>query len=163
MHRRSLARPRGVRQFVGHKVDGVAVAATRKMELLVLEAAKKDEGLNVTKALDDGLKLCKLTKDMHDFIRGKAMQNVRERLVQVSGEKATFLTLRQPRVLAKVIIIRKTLLSSARDIAEFTTGSLDGADPTNDNVDWIAATLTSPQLLSSSPPLSAEPVITLEL
>ncbi|KAG0239285.1 hypothetical protein B0O80DRAFT_492307 [Mortierella sp. GBAus27b] len=184
MHRRNLGRPRGVPQFVGHKVDGVAVAASRKIELLVLEAAKKDEGPNVTKALDDGLKLCKLIKDMHDFIRDKAMQNVRERFVtfgiQISGERATFLTLRQRRgrfyqlchegcetlpalwvdqvdtqcvlrVLAKVIIIRKALLSTARDITEFTTGSLDGTDPTNDNADRVAATLTSPQLIPSSP------------
>ena len=196
MYRRNLGRSRGVRQFVGHKVDGVAVAASRKVELLVLEAAKKDEGPNVTKALDDGLKLCKLTKDMHDFIRSKAVQNIRERFVtygvQISGERATFLTLRQRRgrfyqlcregcetlpalwvdqadtqcvlrVLAKAIIIRKALVSTARDIAQFTTRSLDGSDPSNDNVDQVAATLTTPQLIPSFPPLSTELVNTLEL
>ncbi|KAK3821702.1 MAG: hypothetical protein J3Q66DRAFT_386483 [Benniella sp.] len=196
MYRRNLGRPRGVRQFVGHKVDGVAMAASRKVELLVLEAAKKDEGPNVTKALEAGLKLCKLTKDMHDFTRSKAVQNIRERLVtfavQISGERATFLTLRQRRgrfyqlcregcetlpalwvhqadtqcvlrVLAKVFIIRKALVSTARDIAEFTTGPLDGSDPSNDNVDQIAATLTTPQLIPSSPPLSNELVSPLEL
>jgi hypothetical protein len=42
--------PHGVHQFEGNKVDGVAMVASRKMELLVLEADKKDEGPNVTKA-----------------------------------------------------------------------------------------------------------------
>ncbi|KAF9363608.1 hypothetical protein BGX34_003728 [Mortierella sp. NVP85] len=194
MYRRNLDCARGVRQFVGHKVDGVAVAVSTKFELLVIEAAKKDGGPNVTRALDDGLKLCKLTKDMHDLIRSEATRNVRGNLVtfgiQISGEKATFLTLRQRRgrfyqlcregcetlpavwtdrvntqrvlrVLAMVIMIRKTLLSMARDIAEFTTGSIDGSKLT-DSSDCIAATLTSPQLIPSSP-LSAESPDTLRL
>ncbi|KAF9545619.1 hypothetical protein EC957_010704 [Mortierella hygrophila] len=187
MHRRNLGRPRDVRQFVGHKVDGVAIAAIKKLELLVIEAAKKDEGPNVTKALDDGMKLCKLTKDMHDLIRGKAKHNVREHLVtfgiQISGETATFFILRQRRgrfyqlcregsetlpsvwadqvgtqcvleVLMKVLIIRKTLLSMAKDVAACTIGSIDGSDPLDSDVDWVPATITSPQLIPSSPPLS---------
>ncbi|KAG0043201.1 hypothetical protein BGZ83_011719 [Gryganskiella cystojenkinii] len=185
MHRRNLGRPRDVRQFVGHKVDGVAIAAIKKLELLVIEAAKKDEGPNVTKALDDGMKLCKLTKDMHDLIRGKAKHNVREHIatfgIQISGETATFFTLRQRRgrfyqlchegsetlpsvwadqvgtqcvleVLMKVLIIRKALLSMAKDVAACTIGS---SDPGDNDVDWVPATITSPQLIPSSPPLSA--------
>ncbi|KAG9062436.1 hypothetical protein KI688_005351 [Linnemannia hyalina] len=187
MHRRNLGRPRDVRQFVGHKVDGVAIAAIKKLELLVIEAAKKDEGPNVTKALDDGMKLCKLTKDMHDLIRGKAKHNVREHLVtfgiQISGETATFFTLRQRRgrfyqlcregsetlpsvwadqvgtqcvleVLMKVLIIRKALLSMAKDVAACTIGSIGGSDPVDSDADWVPATITSPQLIPSSPPLS---------
>jgi hypothetical protein len=47
------------------------------------------------------------------------------------------------------MIFRQTLLSAADDIDEFFTGSIDGADPSGD-VDYIAATLTSPQLIPSS-------------
>ncbi|KAG0064778.1 hypothetical protein BGZ92_005704, partial [Podila epicladia] len=53
--------------------------------LLVVEAAKKDEGPNVTKALDDGMKVCKLTKDMQDLKLGEAKHNVREHLVTFGG------------------------------------------------------------------------------
>lgn len=99
MRRRNLGRPRDVRQFAGHKVDGVAIAATKMLELLAIEAAKKDEGPNVTKALDDHMKLCKLTTDMLDLIRSKTRHNVRQNLatfgIQISGEAATFFTLRQ--------------------------------------------------------------------
>ena len=183
MHPRNLGRPRDVHQCVGHKVDSMAIAAIKKLELLVIEAAKKDEGPNVTKALGDGMKLCKLTKDMHDLIRGKAKHNVREHLVtfgiQISRETATFLpcdsavadstnsatraakrchlsgpTRSALSVLMKVLIIRKALLSMAKDVAACTIGTIGGSDPIDSDVDWVPATITSPQLIPSSPPLS---------
>ncbi|KAG0329659.1 hypothetical protein BGZ99_000874 [Dissophora globulifera] len=101
MHRRSMGRSCDMRQFVVHEVGGVATASIKKLDLLVIGAAKKDEGPNVTKVLDDGTKLCKLTKDMHDLIRSKAKHNMHERLVtfgiQISGETATFFTLQHHR------------------------------------------------------------------
>ncbi|KAF9931254.1 hypothetical protein BGZ65_004966 [Modicella reniformis] len=196
MHRRNLGGSRDVCQFPGHKVDGVAIAAIKKLELLVIVAAKQDEGPNAAKALDDGMKLCKLTKDMHDLIRGKSKHNVREQLVtfgiQISGVTATFFTLRQRRgrfyqlcregnetlpsvwidqvgtqcvleVLSKVLIIRKALLSMARDAAACTIDSIGGSDPDDSDVDYVTATMTSPRLFPSSPPLSAEQACMLRL
>ncbi|KAF9345953.1 hypothetical protein BGX34_004330, partial [Mortierella sp. NVP85] len=185
--RRNLHHPQGTRRSVGHEVDGIAVAVSRNVELLVVEAAKKDEGQSVTKAVDDNLKICKLTKDMQDFIKTKAARNVREEIttfgIQISGARASFFSLRQRRgrfyqlcqegsgtlpavwadqvdtqcilrVLATVLIFRKTLLSAAEDIARCLTGPIVGSDPSGD-VDCIAATLASPQLSPSSP-LSAD-------
>ncbi|KAK3805007.1 MAG: hypothetical protein J3Q66DRAFT_129894 [Benniella sp.] len=185
--RRNMHRPPGIRQFVGHKVDGLGLVVSRNVELVVVEARKQDEGQDATKAMDDNLKLCKLTKDMQDFIRCKAARNVREEAttfgIQISGARAAFFSLRQRRgrfyqlcqegsetlpavwakqldtqcvlrVLAKTMRFRKALLSAVEDIDEFFTGSIDGADPSGD-VDCIAATLTSPQLIPSSP-LSAD-------
>ncbi|KAG0222051.1 hypothetical protein BGW42_006958 [Actinomortierella wolfii] len=182
VYRRNLDRPRESRQIAGHKVDGVVIAASKSLELLVIEAAKIDQGPNVTKAQDDRMKLCKLTKDMHDLIRSKAKHNVRELLatfgIQLSGVTATFFTLRQRRgrfyqlccegseslpnvwtdqaetqsiidVLTKVLVIRKALLSMAQDIRIFTATS---HGMSTGSVDCIAATMTSPQLLPSSPP-----------
>ncbi|GJJ74510.1 hypothetical protein EMPS_06868 [Entomortierella parvispora] len=182
MNRRNLDGSRDVRQLVGHKVDGAAVAAIKKLELLVIEAAKKDESPNVTKAQDDRLKFGKLMKDMHDLIRTKAKYNVREHLItfgiQISGESATFFTLRQRRgrfyqlcnegtetlpsiwndeigtrcilgVLMKVLMLRKALISMTKDVAACTVGSLDGST-TNNEVDWFPATITSPQFIPSS-------------
>ncbi|KAF9945275.1 hypothetical protein BGZ70_003925 [Mortierella alpina] len=183
-YRRNADRPRDARQFCGHKADGVAVEASRKLELLAIEAAKKDEGPNVTKSLVDGMKLCKLTKDMHDLIRCKARRNVRGRLVtfgiQISGMSATFFCLRQRRgrfyqlccegsetlpavwvnkvgtqgvleVLTKVLVVRKALLSMAEEVASFPLSSINESETMDTTVDWVAATMTSPQLIPSSP------------
>ncbi|CAO3571921.1 unnamed protein product [Mortierella alpina] len=183
-YRRNANRPRDTRQFSGHKADGVAVEASRKLELLAIEAAKKDEGPNVTKSLVDGMKLCKLIKDMHDLIRCKARRNVRGRLVtfgiQISGLSASFFSLRQRRgrfyqlccegsetlpavwvnkvgtqgvleVLTKVLVFRKALLSMAEEVASFPLTSSEGSDAIDTTVDWMAATMTSPQLIPSSP------------
>ncbi|KAF9944729.1 hypothetical protein BGZ72_002042 [Mortierella alpina] len=184
MYRRNSNRPRDVRQIAGHKVDGVVIEASRKLELLAIEAAKKDEGPNVTKALNDGMKLCKLTKDMHDLIRCKARRNVREKFatfaIQISGQTAIFYSLRQRRgrmyqfccegsvslpsvwvnavhtqgvlgVLKKVLVVRKALLATAQEVASITTGSLDESEAVESEADWVTATMTSPQLIPSSP------------
>ena len=50
----------------------------------MVEAVEKDEGQDVTKAVDDNLKICKLIKDMQDFIRGKAARNVRREIIRDS-------------------------------------------------------------------------------
>ncbi|KAG0261696.1 hypothetical protein DFQ27_002801 [Actinomortierella ambigua] len=169
--------------------------SSRELELLVIEAAKKNEGPNVTKALDDRMKFCKLTKDMHDHIRVDTRHNVRKSIVtfgmQISGVKATFFTLRQRdgrfyqlcsegsetlpptwmdqadtncviRTLSKVLTVRKALLSMANDVSEFTAGMVDDSD-TSSGEDFAAATMTSPQLIPSSPPLTPDQPFRLQL
>ncbi|KAF9153879.1 hypothetical protein DFQ26_000413, partial [Actinomortierella ambigua] len=99
MYRRNLDRSRDTHRIAGHEVDGIVTLASRELELLVMVATKKNKGPNITKALDDRMKLCKLTKDMHDRIRLKTRHNVRKSIVtfgiQISGVNATFFTLRQ--------------------------------------------------------------------
>ncbi|KAF9336394.1 hypothetical protein BG006_008801 [Podila minutissima] len=159
MRRRNIGRSRDVRQFAGHKVDGVAIAAAKMLELLVIEAAKKDEGPNVTKALDDRMKICKLTKDMLDLIRSKARHNVRQNLATVGTQCVL-------EVLTTVLMIRKALLTMASNVASSMIGSIGlvgDADPVDNDVGYVAATMTSPQLLTSSPSLSTEHVPKLQL
>ncbi|KAF9153706.1 hypothetical protein DFQ26_000496, partial [Actinomortierella ambigua] len=186
MCRRNLGRSRHTPLAAGHKVNGIVALAGREIELLVIEAAKKNEGRTGTEALDDRMKLCKLTKDMHDRIRLRTRQNVRKSIVtfgmQISGVNATFFTLRQrdgrfyqlcsegrsrlPSVwtdktdtkaviqtLTKVLSIRKALLSMANDVSEFTAGLVNDSE-TGSGEDFVVATMTSPQLIPSSPTLA---------
>ncbi|KAG0227495.1 hypothetical protein BGW42_002931 [Actinomortierella wolfii] len=188
VHRRRLDHSCESQQVVGHMVDGAVIAASKNLELLVIKASKNDHGPNVTKAQDDRMELCKLTKDMHDLIRSKAKHDVRGSLatfgIQLSGVTATFFTLRQRRgrfyqlccewseslpyvwtdqtetqsiidVLTKVLATRKALLSMAKDIGIFTASS---HGVSTNSVDCIAATMTSPQLLPSSPPHPVDPL-----
>ncbi|KAF9578052.1 hypothetical protein BGW38_006369 [Lunasporangiospora selenospora] len=168
MYRRNLDRPAQARQFGGHKVDGVAIVAPLRFEIMAIEASKKDEGPNTTKAMNGRMKLCKLTKDMHDYIRNKAKCNIREQLVtfgiQISGEEAGFFALRQRYgrfyqlchegslvldVLAKAFTIRKSLLSMVKVVYSSVT---DNPSPDGHDIDHIAATLMSPQLTPMRPP-----------
>ncbi|KAF9585906.1 hypothetical protein BGW38_000096 [Lunasporangiospora selenospora] len=193
MHRRNLGRPTQARQFSGHKVDGVAIAASHKLELLVIEAAKKDEGPNTTKAMDDRMKLCKLSKDMLDFVRCKTEHNFSKQLntfgIQISGESARFFTLRQRygrfyqlcqegtvslpsvwtrkvntksvlRVLSMVLTIRKALFSMAESVDERIAN-----DPNSvgQDVDFVAATMTSPHLAPTRPALTSRQARELQL
>ncbi|KAG0249589.1 hypothetical protein DFQ27_009916, partial [Actinomortierella ambigua] len=193
MYRRNVGRSRDQRQVAGHKVDGIVTLTSRELELLVIEAAKKNEGPNVTKALDDKMKLCKLTKDMHDGIRRETKHNVRKSIVtfgmQISGVKANFFTLRQRegrfyqlcsegseklpsawtdiddtdnviQTLTKVLTFRKALLSIVRDVSKFTARRASDSD-TDSGEDFAAATMTSPQLIPSSPPFVLDHPFTL--
>ncbi|KAF9974788.1 hypothetical protein BGZ73_001722 [Actinomortierella ambigua] len=98
-HRRNKQRDLENRQFTGHKVDGMAVIAKRMLEIMYMEASKKDGGINSTKSLHDTRKLLKLVKDAHDDIRMKTFENVRDRVVtyglRISGPTATVFSLHQ--------------------------------------------------------------------
>jgi hypothetical protein len=98
-HRRNKARTREGRQQLGHKVDGMGITKLSRFELCAIEAARKDNGPNATKALDDTRKLAKMTKDMHDYVRESATENIRDKLltfgIRISSLKITVYTMRQ--------------------------------------------------------------------
>ncbi|KAF9920184.1 hypothetical protein FBU30_010027 [Linnemannia zychae] len=98
-HRRNKIRTRDGRQYIGHKADGIVVSKLSRFELCAIEAAKKENGPNGTKALDDVRKLAKMTKDMHDKIREVATVVIRDRLltfsIRISALTMTLYTMRQ--------------------------------------------------------------------
>ncbi|KAG0223270.1 hypothetical protein BGW41_005623 [Actinomortierella wolfii] len=98
-HRRNNARTRDGRQAVGHKADGIVVTKVKRFEICAIETAKKDNGPNGTKALDDTRKLAKMTKDMHDRIREVATVDIRRDLVtfgvRISALNLILYTMRQ--------------------------------------------------------------------
>ncbi|KAG0220940.1 hypothetical protein BGW42_008531, partial [Actinomortierella wolfii] len=66
--RKNKGRSFDQRQLVGRRTDGLIIASDTRLEVCVLEAAKKDVGSTSTKALNDTRKLAKSMKDMHDLI-----------------------------------------------------------------------------------------------
>ncbi|GJJ77622.1 hypothetical protein EMPS_09981 [Entomortierella parvispora] len=98
-HRRNKNRTREERQYTGHKADGLVITKLSRFELCAIEAAKKDNGPNGSKALDDTRKLAKMTKDMHDSVRDAATTNIRDTLVtfgaRISALTITLYTMRQ--------------------------------------------------------------------
>ncbi|KAG0248225.1 hypothetical protein DFQ27_001067, partial [Actinomortierella ambigua] len=116
------------RQQVGQKVNGVVVVGALPVEICWMEAAKRDDGLNT---LHDTLKLLKLMKDGHDMIRDKADRDVRYQLatygLRISGSS------------------RKALQATASSANAWTQSTIGGK--TSRVKDWIAPTMTSPQLL----------------
>ncbi|KAG0283534.1 hypothetical protein BGZ96_012080 [Linnemannia gamsii] len=76
-HRRNKVHTREGRQYTGHKADGMVVTKLSRFELCAIEVAKKDNGPNDTQALDNTLKLAKMTKNMHDKVRDTATVNIR--------------------------------------------------------------------------------------
>ncbi|KAF9348699.1 hypothetical protein BGX34_002287 [Mortierella sp. NVP85] len=98
-HRQQKQRSRQGRRQVGHKVDGMVGLPARSLEILYVEADKKDSGAKSTKCSHDIRKLCKLMKDAHDAIRERTTANVREEVktfgLRISGTSATVLTLHQ--------------------------------------------------------------------
>ncbi|KAG0221882.1 hypothetical protein BGW41_006432 [Actinomortierella wolfii] len=180
VHRRRLDHSYESQQVVGHMVDGAVIAASKNLELLVIKAAKNDQGPNVTKAQDDRMELCKLTKDMHDLIRSKANRDVRELLatfgIQLSGVTATFFTLRQRRgrfyqlccewseslpyvwtdqtETQCIIDVLTKVLATRKALLSMAKDigifTASSHGVSTNSVDCIAATMTSPQLLPSS-------------
>ncbi|KAF9353174.1 hypothetical protein BGX34_011752 [Mortierella sp. NVP85] len=98
-HRRNKIRTREGRQQLGHKADGMGITKLSRFELCAIEAARKDNGPNATKAFDGTRKLAKMTKDMHDHVREAATENIRYELltfgIRISALKITLYTLRQ--------------------------------------------------------------------
>ncbi|KAK3827899.1 MAG: hypothetical protein J3Q66DRAFT_6101 [Benniella sp.] len=97
--RKNKDRTRPGRQVQGRKADGLVSTKGASHELCIVEAARKDQGPNGTKALDDTLKLIKGMKDMMDHIRASASENIRDQLVtygiRISATTMTMYTMRQ--------------------------------------------------------------------
>ncbi|KAG0255943.1 hypothetical protein DFQ27_006000 [Actinomortierella ambigua] len=178
--RRRKQQVSGNRQTTGHKVDGLVVFSDLSLEICYMEAAKNDGGANTTKCLHDTKKLMKLMKDGHDLIREKAEQNIRSRLatfsIRISGPTVTIFSLHQcpgrfyqsveeytkslPRVwkahgtttvlaiIARILRLRKALMIMAASVSTWTQAPID--DESVGEKDWVAATMTSPQLLPST-------------
>ncbi|KAF9581739.1 hypothetical protein BGW38_001134 [Lunasporangiospora selenospora] len=87
------------RQLQGRKADGLIIASDTRLELCIIEAARKDAGATSTKALSDTRKMAKSMKDMHDLIRARSAQSIRDKLrtygMRISGPSITFYSLRQ--------------------------------------------------------------------
>ncbi|KAF9153134.1 hypothetical protein DFQ26_000665, partial [Actinomortierella ambigua] len=178
--RRRKQQVSGNRQTTGHKVDGLVVFSDLSLEICYMEAAKNDGGANTTKCLHDTKKLMKLMKDGHDLIREKAEQNIRSRLatfsIRISGPTVTIFSLHQcpgrfyqsveeytkslPRVwkahgtttvlaiIARILRLRKALMTMAASVSTWTQAPID--DESVGEKDWVATTMTSPQLLPST-------------
>ena len=175
-HRRNRMRTRDVRQFSGHKTDGLVVETSRKMEICVIEISRTTHEPRSTKTLDDRLKLVKMMKDTHDLIRERTTQNVRSLLVTfgvlVSGRTITLFSMHQRSgrfyqlceeespidlpmkwstedvlgVLARLLRFRMAMVNMANKVMSWLTISMVGAKP-GATGDSMAATLTSPQLI----------------
>ncbi|KAF9948040.1 hypothetical protein BGZ72_009994 [Mortierella alpina] len=67
------------KQQAGRKADGLVSSTEPSCELLVVEAANTDNGPQGTKAMNDTLKLSKMTKDMFDVILEKVGEQTQDK------------------------------------------------------------------------------------
>ncbi|KAF9924924.1 hypothetical protein BGZ65_008055 [Modicella reniformis] len=163
-HRRNKQRTCQERQQVGHKVDGMVVFPARSLEILYMETVKKDSGVNSTKYLHDTKKLFKL-KDAHDAIRertatlhqhpGRFYQAIPEVTMSLSPVWMCYDKDTTIGVIAWVLRLRKTILAVTESAFKWTSLPKDGQRP-GDHDDRMAPTMTSPQLLPTTPAILDE-------
>lgn len=154
-------------------MDGIVALLARALEILYMEASKKDSGVNNTKCLHDTRKLFKLMKDAHDAIHERTATNVREEVVTFGFRilRTIFTLLQHPGsfyqaihevtmslysvwmrhdtdtiigVISWIFRFRKTILTVAESILEWTSLPRNGQKP--DFQDYMSPTMTSPQL-----------------
>ncbi|KAG0255941.1 hypothetical protein DFQ27_005998 [Actinomortierella ambigua] len=181
------------RQTLGHEVGGLVVIPNRWLEICYVVVAKQDAGVNSIKGQHDIQKLMKLMKDGHDLIRKNAVQDIRSQLVtyslHIAGPAVTIFSLHQcpgrfyqsveeyswslPSIwtadgtttviatIARILRLRKALMIMAASVSTWTQASID--DESVGERDWMAATMTSPQLLPSEIVIPVGAMPTLDL
>ncbi|KAF9978304.1 hypothetical protein BGZ73_002895 [Actinomortierella ambigua] len=133
------------------------VTKVQPFEVCAIEAAKKDNWPNGTKAMDDKLKLAKMTKDMHDHVRKVATENNRSDLVtfgiRISGLNLVLYTMRQRpgrfcQLCTEASVSLPYLGTNDSDgSADVSTVTDEGDGVLGDNDDWQAVTMASPDFI----------------
>ncbi|KAF9358889.1 hypothetical protein BGX34_008666 [Mortierella sp. NVP85] len=126
--RRNKGRNFDDRQLLGRKTDGLIVASDTRLEICIIEAAKKDAGATSTKALTDTRKMAKTMKDMHDLVRSRSTQNIRSSFktfgLRISGPSMTCYSLCQRRGRFYQLCAESTVIFPARWKGSTTTNIL---------------------------------------